>query len=50
VKTSTLTRTVSYGSWFNFFLCSAEGSVAIPGLITQPINIPVTKANLARCS
>jgi phospholipid/cholesterol/gamma-HCH transport system substrate-binding protein len=50
VKTSTLTRTVSYGSWFNFFLCSAEGSVVIPGLITQPINIPVTSANLARCS
>jgi phospholipid/cholesterol/gamma-HCH transport system substrate-binding protein len=50
VKTSTLTRTVSYGSWFNFFLCSAEGSVVIPGLITQPINIPVSQANLARCS
>ena len=50
IKTATLTRTVSYGSWFNFFLCSAEGSVSIPGLITQPINIPVTQANLARCS
>jgi phospholipid/cholesterol/gamma-HCH transport system substrate-binding protein len=50
VKTATLTRTVSYGSWFNFFLCSAEGSVAIPGLITAPINIPIAKANLARCS
>jgi phospholipid/cholesterol/gamma-HCH transport system substrate-binding protein len=49
-KTATLTRTVSYGSWFNFFLCSADGSVSIPGLITQPINIPVAKANLARCS
>jgi phospholipid/cholesterol/gamma-HCH transport system substrate-binding protein len=49
-KTATLARTVSYGSWFNFFLCSAEGSVVIPGLITQPINIPVAKANLARCS
>jgi phospholipid/cholesterol/gamma-HCH transport system substrate-binding protein len=50
VKTATLTRTVSYGSWFNFFLCSAEGSVGIPGLINTPINVPVTKANLARCS
>ena len=50
VKTATLTRTVSYGSWFNFFLCSAEGAVVIPGLINQPINIPVSKANLARCS
>jgi phospholipid/cholesterol/gamma-HCH transport system substrate-binding protein len=50
VKTATLTRTVSYGSWFNFFLCSAEGAVVIPGLINQPINIPVAKANQARCS
>ncbi|HEV8560073.1 MAG TPA: MCE family protein [Actinophytocola sp.] len=50
VKTATLTRTVSYGAWFNFFLCSAEGSVVIPGLITQPINIPIAKANLARCT
>jgi phospholipid/cholesterol/gamma-HCH transport system substrate-binding protein len=49
-KTATLTRTVSYGSWFNFFLCSAEGAVVIPGLINQPINIPVAKANVARCS
>lgn len=50
VKAATLTRTVSYGSWFNFFLCSAEGAVVIPGLINEPINIPVSKANLARCS
>jgi phospholipid/cholesterol/gamma-HCH transport system substrate-binding protein len=50
VKTATLTRTVSYGSWFNFFLCSASGAVVIPGLITQPINIPIAKANLARCT
>ncbi|HEV2778027.1 MAG TPA: MCE family protein [Actinophytocola sp.] len=49
-KTATLTRTVSYGSWFNFFLCSAEGAVVIPGLITQPVNVPIAKANLARCT
>jgi phospholipid/cholesterol/gamma-HCH transport system substrate-binding protein len=49
-KVSTLTRTVSYGSWFNFFLCSASGSVVIPGLITQPIDLPISKANQARCS
>jgi phospholipid/cholesterol/gamma-HCH transport system substrate-binding protein len=50
VKTATLTRTVSYGSWFNFFLCSAQGSVVIPGLITQPINVPIANASMARCS
>ncbi|HET9142272.1 MCE family protein [Actinophytocola sp.] len=49
-KTATLTRTVSYGSWFNFFLCSASGSVSIPGLITTPVNVPVVDATVARCS
>jgi phospholipid/cholesterol/gamma-HCH transport system substrate-binding protein len=49
-KTATLTRTVSYGSWFNFFLCSGEGSVVVPGLINEPINVPIAKANLSRCS
>jgi phospholipid/cholesterol/gamma-HCH transport system substrate-binding protein len=49
-KVSTLTRTVSYGSWFNFFLCQASGSVVIPGLITQPIDLPISKGNQARCS
>ncbi|HEU5469578.1 MAG TPA: MCE family protein [Actinophytocola sp.] len=50
VKTATLSRTVSYGSWFNFFLCSASGSVSIPGLITRPIDVPVVDATAARCS
>jgi phospholipid/cholesterol/gamma-HCH transport system substrate-binding protein len=49
-KTAKLTRLVSYGSWFNFYLCSATGSVSIPGLITQPIDIPVTSAGSARCT
>lgn len=50
VKTATLTRTVSYGAWFNFYLCSATGSVSIPGLITQPIDVPVSQANASRCT
>jgi phospholipid/cholesterol/gamma-HCH transport system substrate-binding protein len=49
-KAATLTRLVSYGSWFNFYLCSAEGSVGIPGIITQPIDIPITSASSERCT
>lgn len=49
-KTAKLTRTVSYGSWFNFFLCSAEGSVGIPGIITQPIDVPISEAAAGRCT
>jgi phospholipid/cholesterol/gamma-HCH transport system substrate-binding protein len=26
-----LTRTASYGSWFNFFLCDFDGRVTLPG-------------------
>jgi phospholipid/cholesterol/gamma-HCH transport system substrate-binding protein len=26
-----LTRTASFGSWFNFFLCGFDGTVAVPG-------------------
>jgi phospholipid/cholesterol/gamma-HCH transport system substrate-binding protein len=49
-KTATLTRLVSYGSWFNFYLCSAEGSVGIPGIVTQPIDIPISSASSERCT
>jgi phospholipid/cholesterol/gamma-HCH transport system substrate-binding protein len=49
-KTAKLTRLVSYGSWFNFYLCSASGSVGIPGIITQPIDLPITQTNHARCT
>ncbi|CAM3647759.1 MCE family protein [Kibdelosporangium persicum] len=48
-KVSTLTRTASYGSWFNFYLCSASGSVSLPPLITQPISIPVAPVSQPRC-
>jgi phospholipid/cholesterol/gamma-HCH transport system substrate-binding protein len=49
-KTAALTRAVSYGSWFNFYLCSASGSVGIPGIITTPIDIPITSTNHERCT
>jgi phospholipid/cholesterol/gamma-HCH transport system substrate-binding protein len=48
-KTAKLTRTVSYGSWFNFYMCSASGSIGIPGIITEPINVPITPSTPARC-
>jgi phospholipid/cholesterol/gamma-HCH transport system substrate-binding protein len=49
-KLASLTRTVSYGSWFNFYLCEASGSVGIPGLITTPINIPLLPSTQERCT
>ncbi|MCE7005693.1 MCE family protein [Kibdelosporangium philippinense] len=48
-KLSTLTRTASYGSWFNFYLCSASGQVALPPLINEPISIPVAPVTQPRC-
>jgi phospholipid/cholesterol/gamma-HCH transport system substrate-binding protein len=49
-KTAKLTRLVSYGSWFNFYLCSAAGSVSIPGIITTPVDIPISSASSERCT
>ncbi|HVV14322.1 MCE family protein [Amycolatopsis sp.] len=48
-KATTLTSTADYGSWFNFFLCSANGSVALPPLINEPINVPIEPVNRDRC-
>ncbi|WP_285612675.1 MCE family protein [Actinokineospora globicatena] len=48
-KTAALTRTVSYGSWFNFYLCEASGEVSVPGLISTPLDIPVLPASQPRC-
>lgn len=50
-KLNTLTRTASYGSWFNFYLCSLDGRVALPGLpVTDnlPVNLRVA-VDQARC-
>ncbi|GAB3446428.1 MCE family protein [Actinophytocola sediminis] len=49
-KTAKLTRTVSYGSWFNFYLCSMQGAVRIPGVLNQPINVPLADASAGRCT
>jgi virulence factor Mce-like protein len=43
-KIDLITRTAINGSWFNFFLCRAGGTVALPG---DPID-PVTKKPVGR--
>ena len=47
-KVETITRTATYGSWFNFFLCSASGTVAVPPIIA-PVTLPVEPVTQARC-
>jgi phospholipid/cholesterol/gamma-HCH transport system substrate-binding protein len=50
-KLETITRTASYGSWFNFYLCSLDGRVALPGLPVTgdlPANLRVA-IDQARC-
>jgi phospholipid/cholesterol/gamma-HCH transport system substrate-binding protein len=47
-KLSALVRTGSYGSWFNFFLCSASGTVSVPPLVPQ-VTLPVEPVTQARC-
>ncbi|WP_326568080.1 MCE family protein [Amycolatopsis rhabdoformis] len=49
-KVSALTRTADYGSWFNFYACEVKGSVALPPLINQPIDVPLLPSNRERCS
>ncbi len=48
-KTAKLTRTVSYGSWFNFYVCSMSGSISIPGIITTPVDVPLSGSPPERC-
>ncbi|HEX2903570.1 MAG TPA: MlaD family protein [Jatrophihabitans sp.] len=46
-KIATLTRTATYGSWFNFYICSLGGTVTLPGNVTVSPN-PVFPSS--RCS
>nr|WP_162788883.1 MCE family protein [Amycolatopsis albispora] len=48
-KVATLSRTADYGSWFNFYACEMTGSVALPPLISQPIDVPIAPVNRERC-
>jgi len=45
-KLNTMTRTASYGSWFNFYMCNFDGNVTLP----TGTRIPVAyELNSARC-
>ena len=46
-KLETLTRTATYGSWFNFYLCRFNGKVVLPNGATTSPSYAVTSA---RCS
>jgi len=45
-KLNTMTRTASYGSWFNFYICSFDGNVVLPVGTRIPVNYTT---NSARC-
>jgi phospholipid/cholesterol/gamma-HCH transport system substrate-binding protein len=43
-----LIRTTSYGSWFNFYLCSLSGILTLPGNTKIPLH-NLVDGNTARC-
>lgn len=45
-KVASLTRTATYGSWFNFYLCSFGGSVTLPGNVPLAPNMA---SSTSRC-
>jgi phospholipid/cholesterol/gamma-HCH transport system substrate-binding protein len=46
-KLNTMTRTASYGSWFNFYLCNFDGNVILPTGTRVPVGYD---NNSARCA
>jgi phospholipid/cholesterol/gamma-HCH transport system substrate-binding protein len=53
-KINTITRTATYGSWFNFYMCDFSGTIVVPSLVkgTPGISVPVSKPaglSAARC-
>ncbi|MGH3435697.1 MAG: MCE family protein [Sciscionella sp.] len=49
-KLDALIPAASYGSWFNFFLCSTSASVAVPPVINNPIKLDLPASSAARCT
>jgi len=47
-KLAKIIPTASYGSWFNFFLCSASGTVGLTPLVA-PVTLPLEPVTQARC-
>jgi phospholipid/cholesterol/gamma-HCH transport system substrate-binding protein len=53
VKLGTITRTATYGSFFNFYLCDFDGVVVVPTStedVTVPVGNGVGHVAAARCS
>lgn len=48
-KVTKMAATADYGSWFNFYLCEVRGSVQIPGVMKQPVELPITPVSRDRC-
>ncbi|XVS63971.1 MCE family protein [Actinosynnema sp. CA-299493] len=48
-KIEAMSRTASYGSWFNFFLCEGTGQLAVPPIINDPIPITALPVTQPRC-
>jgi len=46
-KYTTIGRTASYGSWFNFYVCGLDITVKVPGGQEIPIETP--RAPRERC-
>ncbi|GAA4547873.1 MCE family protein [Pseudonocardia xishanensis] len=47
-KLNTISRAASYGSWFQFYLCGASGSIGLGDLLPA-VEIPLVKADAPRC-
>ncbi len=47
-KLNTIARAASYGSWFQFYLCSASGTIGV-GDIVAAKTIPVFRSDSPRC-
>jgi phospholipid/cholesterol/gamma-HCH transport system substrate-binding protein len=48
-KLTAIIPTASYGSWFNFFLCSAGGTISVPPVI-PPVTLPLAPVTQPRCT
>lgn len=48
-KVSKLSATASYGSWLNFYLCQTHGSVRIPGIMNESVDLPIEPVTRQRC-
>jgi phospholipid/cholesterol/gamma-HCH transport system substrate-binding protein len=46
-KLDTITRTATYGSWFNFYLCDFDGKIVVPGAVNT--FTPNYHVSAARC-